>query len=705
MKPATLNLKTLFSKDVRYFVPLFQRPYVWNQQDHWKPLWDDLTDVVDSYIRDKEETVPHFLGAVVLKQTSTPSAEIESRDIIDGQQRLITLQALIAACRAIAKENGFDKESRLFGQLNFNNEDVIEDLSEEHRLKIWPTNIDRDAFQSIMNNDDDIEKNITLITRCYIFFYKQICRWLKEAPEPETALKDLQHVLRFLFHIVVIDLAEKDNPQTIFETLNARGTPLSASDLIKNLIFQAATNKEEDVEFLYREYWQYFEMLNWRTKVRQGRFSRSRLDLFLSHYLVMHEEKAIGPSALFEAFRVFLKKWSGTIESLLQDLQKYARIYDRFDNYPDNDPRGIFFHRLRIMNVVATDPLLLYIFGLDNKGDQSSSLISILEMIESYLLRRVVMKLATERYTAIFIYLLQLVKQNPILPEANTEIRNYLSSLEGHYFEWPRDDEFRSRIKSDSLYKTLTQARVRMILEALERYLREDNKYAEQVTVLDKLTIEHLMPQKWETNWPLPDDDRHQIEKEQERNNRIHTLGNLTLINNRLNANLSNANWKTKRAAILDNSYMTLNSKLPEEWNEQSIDERGEYMAEIAIKIWSGPSQDSIEDSLDTDYEEDSIDTEYETVSESILTEEITMEDREKGRIRLSLESSVLLPQDKKKITIILRGVETIARWEPPIPPHDEGHMIIDRTIMGNLVEAEDILYLLRGDGQTWFID
>lgn len=694
MKPATLTLKALFSKDVRYLVPLFQRPYVWNQVGNWQPLWDDLTDVVESYSRDKEETLPHFLGAVVLRQTATPSAEIESRDIIDGQQRLITLQVLIAACRAIAKEKGFDKESRLFGKLNFNDEDVTDDLSEEHRLKIWPANTDRDAFQSIINNNDT-ENNTSPIIRCYIYFYEKISRWVTEAPDPEPALKDLQHVLRSLFHIVVIDLDEKDNTQIIFETLNARGTPLSASDLIKNLIFQAATTKDENADFLYSEYWQYFEKLNWRTKVRQGSFSRSRLDLFLSHYLVMHEEKVIGPNALFEGFRAFLRKWSGSIESLLQDLQDYAKIYDRFDNYPEKDLRGLFFDRLRIMKVVAADPLLLYIFGLD-KGDQSSSLINILETIESYLLRRVVMKLATERYPALFVSLLKLVKQNLNLPEANKTIHNELSSLKGHYFRWPRDDEFKSGIKSESLYHTLTHARVRMILEALERYLREDNKYAEQVAVIDKLTIEHLMPQKWETNWPLPDDDRHQIVKEQERNNRIHTLGNLTLVNNRLNANLSNANWKTKRTTILENSYMALNSKLPEEWNEQNIDERGEDMAEMATKIWSGPSQDLPEVSMDT---------EYETALEPLLTEEITMDDREKGRIRISLESSILLPQNKEKITIILRGTEMSAQWVPPIPPRDEGYMIIDRTIMGNLVEVEEILHLLRSNGQTWFID
>lgn len=698
MKSETVDLKTLFFKDVRYLVPLFQRPYVWNQNDHWRPLWEDLTSAVDSVKQDQNTRVPHFLGAVVLNQNSNRVNEVETREVIDGQQRLITLQILIAACRDVAIKKGFDSQARLFRSLNFNDEDVIAGLPEEHQFKIWPTNVDRKSFQSIIKNQDtDIEhhKN-SLITRCYQFFKEQISKWLKEVEDTEQALKNLREVLRLQFHIVVINLDSNDNPQVIFETLNARGTPLSASDLIKNLLFQSATNRGEDVEFLYKEYWQFFEDPKWRRKVRQGRLSRFRLDLFLSNYLVMNEEKYIGPSALFDGFKEFLKQWPHSIERLLQDLQTYARIYDRFDSYPDNDPRGIFFYRLRTMNVVAAEPFLLYIFGMEkDKNLEFSSLLNILEMIESYLLRRLVKKLATERYTRVFIKLLQMVKRDQYLAE--TKVRNYLASLEGHYFVWPDDDMFKSSLHSSNLYQILTQARVRMILVALEQYLIKQNQFKEQVALPDKLTIEHLMPQKWDGHeWPLPDDDRHHLEKEQERNNRIHSLGNLTLLTRNLNAKVSNASWDKKRPAVLEHSALVLNNKLPEEWDEEEIDKRGEYLSEIAVGIWPGPSH-KIQDSLDTEYEESEL--------EPILSEPVTAEDMESGRIRISFESSVLLPHDEQPVKVVMRGDEITAQWKPQINPGGEGHMTLDRLLLGKLVRVDEILNLVQGTDQQWFID
>ena len=690
MKPDTWNLIELFSKDVRYCVPLFQRPYVWNQENHWKPLWDDVTDVIDSYFKDSKGTVPHFLGAVVLKETN--SDVLYSLEIIDGQQRLITLQIMITACRDVAQNKGFDRQARIFGKMTLNDEDVIANFPENYQLKVWPTNIDREAFMAVIQSKDTGPYKKLLITRAYHFFYEQISKWLNESDNQEEALDTLQTVLRSLFNIVVIKLGENDNPQVIFETLNARGTPLRASDLIKNLLFQVANDRGEDVDFLYKEYWQYFEDSNWKREIRQGRFNRYRLDLFLSHYLVMCEEKAIGPSALFEGFKTFLRRWPATIEKLLQDLQKYARIYDRFDSYPTTDPRGLFFYRLRTMNVVAAEPLLLYLFGtVEDEECDPDSLINILSMVESYLLRRLVKKLATERYTSVFIALLQKVKNHTKEAEAN--IRVHLTNLEGHYYLWPDDKIFRSALQSEKLYQILTQSRVRMILEAIEQYLRVD-KFTEQILLLEKLTIEHLMPQKWETNWPLPSDDRHYLEKKEERNNRIHLLGNLTLINNKLNANLSNADWETKYSAITEHSMLALNNMLPEKWNEESIDKRGELLANIAIEIWPGPSQNAFEGLRENEN----------SVIEVILAESITIEDVMIGRVRISSESSALLPDEKREIKVVLRGSEMVSRWEPPLYPDDEGYLTLDRMIMGNLVEVNEVLYLLR-DTEQLFID
>lgn len=698
MKSDTVDLKTLFIKDVRYLVPLFQRRYVWNQNDHWKPLWEDVTSAVDSGNQDQDTRVPHFLGAVVLNQTSTRLREVETREVIDGQQRLITLQILIAACRDVANKKGFESQARLFRSLNFNNEDVIAGHQEENQFKIWPTNTDREAFKSVIKNQD---KNIeqyknSLLTRCYQFFSKQISQWLKEAEDPEQALKNLREVLRLQFHIVVIDLEPNDNPQVIFETLNARGSPLSASDLIKNLLFQLAINRGENVEFLYQEYWQSFEDPKWSKKVKQGGYSRFRLDLFLNHYLVMNTEKPVRPSALFDSFKEFMKKWPHSIERLLQDLQAYARIYDRFDSYPDNDPRGIFFYRLRTMNVATVEPFLLYVFGMEeDKKLEFSSLLNIVEMVESYLLRRLVQKLATKRYTDVFINILKKVKNDQNAVE--DQVKNYLTGLEGHYRFWPDDDMFQSSLQSGNLYKILTQDRVRMILMALEQHLIKKNQFKEQVALPDQLTIEHLIPQKWDgPAWLLPDDDRHRLEKEQERNNRIHSLGNLTLLTRNLNSRVSNDSWEKKRTDILKHSALELNNNLPEVWNEEEIDKRGEYLSEIAVEIWPGTSH-KIHESLDIEYDESEL--------ESILAEPVTAEDMESGRIRISFESSVLLPHDEQPVRIVMRGDEITAQWKPQINPGGEGHMTLDRLLLGKLVQVDETLNLVQGSDQQWFID
>jgi len=94
----TLTLKTLFQKNVRYVVPTFQRPYVWNQEDQWKPLWDDVRNTAERYLDQldavegnrvvaAERSPSHFMGAVVLQQQPTVAAELEVRHVIDGQQR------------------------------------------------------------------------------------------------------------------------------------------------------------------------------------------------------------------------------------------------------------------------------------------------------------------------------------------------------------------------------------------------------------------------------------------------------------------------------------------------------------------------------------------------------------------------------------------------------------------------------------------
>src|SRR5436189_2639568 len=91
----------VFMQPQRLVVPLFQRPYVWNEENQWEPFWNDVVRVADRLLvgpTDKHH--PHFLGAVVLQQVQRQTGQMQERTIIDGQQPLTTLQLLMDALHA-----------------------------------------------------------------------------------------------------------------------------------------------------------------------------------------------------------------------------------------------------------------------------------------------------------------------------------------------------------------------------------------------------------------------------------------------------------------------------------------------------------------------------------------------------------------------------------------------------------------------------
>lgn len=105
MKSDDIPLFDLFQRQRRYVVPLFQRPYVWEEEEQWAPLWQDITGRAEAVLeRDQrgsrsDRIGNHFLGAVVLNQIRVFGRQVDTVQVIDGQQRLTTLQLMIAAFR------------------------------------------------------------------------------------------------------------------------------------------------------------------------------------------------------------------------------------------------------------------------------------------------------------------------------------------------------------------------------------------------------------------------------------------------------------------------------------------------------------------------------------------------------------------------------------------------------------------------------
>lgn len=624
MEANARNIERIFDSTVSYQIPLFQRPYVWNAEKNWQPLWEDIQALLERHLNN-ERSRAHFLGAVVLEQLNNHTGSIETRQVIDGQQRFTTLQIFMVAVRDLCRQQGSEKHYERFNDLVTNKPSKIDHDHEFY--KVWPTNTDREAFravhaaESVTGLHDYIKAHPELrsrshqILRAYEFFALKLAAWLKEMTEgenavhPEDCLDALWQVIRNDLQLVVIDLDREDESQVIFETLNARGTQLLPADLIKNYLFRRMRSHSKDVEKLYERFWKPFDSRYWRTEVKQGRVKRPRIDLFMQHYLTLMLREEVKHSHLFEAFKQYvedledgsidrelgLTRHPDSVEDHLRSLATYAQAYQVFSEPEQGTRLELFMRRLAAVDTTTVYPLLLLACA-NLLPDKKAELESFLHILESYLIRRMVCGLTSKNYNRFFIDAIRsLDRASTISAEA---LENFLKAAEGESTKFPSDAEFSRDLIHREIYKYLAQYKVRAVLEALDASLSD--RKSEAVPLPSGLTIEHVMPQRWQTNWPIPENIANKpeakVEFSQNRDSVLHTLGNLTLITGSLNPALSNASWADKRPELCKFSKLNLNryfyppnpseADQLKEWNEERIIERSKVLAKQALEIW-----------------------------------------------------------------------------------------------------------------------
>jgi hypothetical protein len=593
MKADKLSSGRVFDMNERLEAPLFQRPYVWKDDRNWEPLWESIRDLAEKR-RSGVPGRPHFLGAIVLDQLKTSTGKVPVRQIIDGQQRLTTLQLAIAAARDLASELGLTKHAQAFMRLSTNDAPLSDDT--DYTFKVWPTNADRDQFRTVMTSgsrervaefNESNKHQLRLISEAYLFFAEAFADWVGTAELETTRSMDaLYMALRDDLHIVVIDLEKEDDAQEIFQTLNTLGTPLLTSDLVKNYLFRLATQQGEDTERLYQQYWAMFDADQdyWREETRQGRLRRPRVDLFVQHYLTLRLTQEINISHLFSKFRDYVGLTNGNTAARHMALfRSYADVYRGFDRFPPNSQEAVFIRRLDQLDTTTAYPLLLEAFKRFPGADSSEELGQIMHDLESYFVRRTVCELTTKGYNRVFV---ELIKGLDATSFSAPNVRTLLLEQTAEASRWPDDEEFRRAWLTLSFYRRVKRSKVRMILEALESALHTNK--TEIVSVEDGLTIEHLMPREWERHWPLgtaSDDERDEL---------VNTIGNLTLLTKSLNPSVSNGPWTKKRTEILKHSALNLNRGLPESWDEGTIRDRTETLFKAATKLWPRPQVVSV---------------------------------------------------------------------------------------------------------------
>jgi hypothetical protein len=598
-----LNLRSIFQKEVQYLIPLFQRPYVWVEDLQWAPLWDDVARAAEIYREQQrrsndsatalKETGRHFMGAIVLQQQSTGVDEPERRHVVDGQQRLTTLQLLLDAAREVFENRGYAKEGLQLGKLVLNDKELYP--AEEHRLKVCPTLTDQEAFRRAMYDDLPADSPTEpLIVRAHAFFKTRVEESLGTAPDEARARASaITAVLLAVLEVVVIELQPGDDENMIFETLNARGTPLLDSDLIKNWIMHRAGEEGHDGDALYHQHWQGFDTNWWRMEVRQGRLSRPRIDIYLHYWLTMQKRAEVPANRFFKAFQTYAVSLPGGVESVVSEIDRSSAAFRRIHSTAQDATLTKFLYRWRILDAGVTTPLLLWLLT-EREEIGESAFLATLTAIESYFVRRMICRFTAKDYNNLVLDLLRKLHAAPRECAANV-VTEHLSDQTAVTRVWPTDADVRENLLTQPAYQTFTRPRLRMLLEAAEDDMRSKMS-EEQLAAWGTLTIEHIMPRAWARHWSA-DLDVHPPELragiEESRDRIVHTIGNLTLVNGHLNPSLSNGAWTDKRAELRRHSVLRLNSDLlmsaGDVWNEGAIRARGAALAERILAVWPRP--------------------------------------------------------------------------------------------------------------------
>ena len=586
-----LTPKDLFRKEVRYIIPPFQRPYVWSQDDQWEPLWEDVRNVAENYLEELERsgndgveaeqrTSPHFLGAVVLKQVPTAARDIDQREVIDGQQRVTTLQLLLDAIQQICEESDqpyVKGAARRLAKFVTNDEELIGD-DKLQVFKLWPSRGDREAFRHAMDNGlavNDFEES--LIVQAHEFFQLQVRKWLQDAAGPiESRIDALETAATSMLQMVVIDLGPQDDPNLIFETLNARGTPLEQSDLIKNFVLSRERDRQGDIWGDLDDGW-------WRREVRQGRLFRPRVDMLLNYWLAMRMGSEVSPARVFDVFRSYVEDQEvyAVMSEVKQDLVNYR---DFESTRGRSSEEKSFYYHVDVMQAGVIAPALLLLLSVEE-----GTRIRAFSALESFLVRRMICRQTTKDYNRLVLELASRLRESG-LDKADTITAGFLKEQTAFAREWPSDEAVADALGSSPLYRLLTRGRLRLVLEGVERLLRSSGK-AEQPAVPTNLTIEHLMPVGWgKEEWPLPE-DIDTVAATYQRNTLIHSIGNLTLATQKLNSSMSNDPWASKRDELQEHSVLLLNDELLSQssWSEETIQSRSQRMARLVSDRWPGP--------------------------------------------------------------------------------------------------------------------
>ena len=612
MKAKIQGIDKLFGDTVSYRIPQFQRAYAWSEKQ-WQPLWEDARKMADHILKHgQEDLLPHFIGSIVLQPIKSADAKFSQILVVDGQQRLTTLQLLLKATQKAFQEslNNTRKFKNLDKLLLNDQERTGNDPDNKPKIR-QSNNNDQEVFKAVIR-DDKLECQSHDITKAYNYFHENVHEWVSRHANVDVRATALHNALVKQLEVVSIILDTREKPHLIFEILNSRGEPLKQGDLVKATIMYEADVVDDEEQA--KELFGMFEDIWWHCVVERGRERYIRLDGFLNYWIMMRVSKYVKIPRTAAEFRYYIdgcKPNINNIKKVAQDINEAGKVYR---NIEEKKIEGIKLFLERVIETmeigVIIPPLLwLYTNNVSEEEQQRS-----VRALESYLVRRMLCKMGVMGLNIVFIEMVKRLKEQKDQPVDDVIIQFLKKKLGGNL--WPDDFSVISYLTKNPMPGNA--ARKKMIFEAIETHLiieemikrlRVKDQPVDDVVIqflkkntdllgdTSKLTVEPILPKNWANeDWPFPKDTVDKAAAAVDRNDSIKLIGNLTLASKGLNFAIPNKSWEDKKKALHQHSRLYLNKELldnaPEVWDETAIVKRSEQLAQEIVQIW--PHADGI---------------------------------------------------------------------------------------------------------------
>jgi uncharacterized protein with ParB-like and HNH nuclease domain len=555
MKAIDRQFTKIINGTTQFVIPVFQRDYSWTELQ-CAQLWKDVLSVGQG-----ADEKAHFIGSVVYVPSGDTSAGFTRWLLIDGQQRVTTLTLMLIALREHLKESNYSPTSedgptakRIEAYFLKN---ILEEGSREQKLVLRRR--DQATLAALLNNEELPQDLSPRVYENYTFFREQL-----KAADPAD-------VYRGIGRLIVVDVTldrGSDDPQMIFESLNSTGIDLTQADLIRNYILMRLPEPEQTR--LYKTYWQKIEDL--------FRDAGRRFDSFARDYMALKTQagKQVRANEIYQAFRPFYKDRANALghEELLNEMLRYARYYAAFTmgTWPKSRIRTRLQRVSRLAETSAVLVLRLFECHKERETLTDSDFCEALELIESYIFRRVICGAQTRGYWARFSGIAYRLPDEGALLRLKVELARQPAA-----YRFISNRDFRSELLARPIYGMRV---CHLLLDRLE------NEGSKEPVDTSQYSIEHILPQ----NENLPKEWRFMLGQDWAnlQGKWVHRLGNLTLTG--YNSEYSDRSFIDKKTIPggFSESSIRLNKWVREQefWTVQQIEERSDFLADKALSIW-----------------------------------------------------------------------------------------------------------------------